>query len=229
MNTMSDNIRAKEKYDNFASMSGNIELNNCKGDVETMSGNIYLMKHYGDSVHSMSGDVFIQDSAINYIETMSGDITVHGAQIRGITSLSGDITIHKVTCNTIHCAELFGEESTIMTLFIQDNSPYIENIKNSNTKFKWWNPFTWFESNVTQTIKCGNNSTCFQSNGDTYIVSGKKIYRDGKCITKSAKPRTFILPDTIKVDKVIFDNGRTDNILKARHKTVVENGTWQKV
>lgn len=225
MRTMSDDIKLSGQIIDCNSMSGDISLTNCTGNVETMSGDIFLKRHYANNVKSMSGDCYIEDSRVNHIETMSGDIHVCRGMCRTIETLSGDVTLNKMSVNTVRCSELFGENSDIMTLIIIDNSSYMK----VTSGFKWWNPATWFNNNQIQ--YCGNNSTCFQSNGDMFIVKSEngKVYKDGKCITKSNKPRVFILPDTIRVDKVIFDNCREDNIVKSKRKVIVENGKWQKV
>jgi len=226
MNTMSDDVRLTKQEIDINTMSGDVFLTECEGDVNTMSGNIYLKKHYGNHVNSMSGDVNIEDSRVSHISTMSGDITVCRCMCRRIESLSGDVTLTKTSVNHVQCSELFGENSEIMTLTITDDTPYIKSV--GSTGFKWWNPFTWFNNDFIQIQKCGSNSISYQCNG-SITINNNKVYENGKCITKSDKPRKFYIPDTIRVDKIIFENGRTDNIVQSKRKPMVENGTWQKV
>lgn len=218
MNIMSGDIKLTKQDIDINTMSGNVTLFKCYGNVNTMSGDINLTNHQGKNVNSMSGDVTINDSDICKINTMSGDINLTHVNSNLVTSMNGDINIKYCDIMILECSELFGENSKIGTLIIRDNSDYIS-VNKENCGFKWWNPFTWGKTQIG-----GNNSTSIHSDG-VMILNGK-TYVNGKCITKSKHPRTFILPDTIEAKVVEFDNGRTDNILKSKYQFIVKNGKW---
>lgn len=225
METMSEDITLRNKTTTVRTMSGDINLDGCTGNVETMSGDITLKNHGGAHVLTMSGDIEINKGEIGRIESMSGDIDLSHVTCNKVLTMSGDLTIKDSEFNIVDCTELFGENSTIGQLYIKDSDYHI--IQSSG--FKWYNPFTWFDNNSIQFQSCGNNSNCIQINGDIIITNDRK-YQDGKCLTKSSRPRIFILPDTIKVEfKVVFENGREDNILKSKHKVNVEHGKWEKL
>lgn len=228
INLMSDDIGLTSQKIDVSTMSGDVTLHNCEGTVETMSGDIELVGHLGKIVQSMSGDINIEKSTVRKIETMSGDITLDEVYCNVVSSMSGDITINKCEIDTVVCSELFGDNSNVTKIIVRDNSEYIS-IYKEISGFKWWNPFTW---GTIQKQVCGDNSINIQGNNisigkDITINNGRK-YIDGECQCKSKRPRTFRLPDTIKVKVVEFDNGRKDNILKSKHEVKVINGKWVK-
>lgn len=68
-----DKIYINGNVNNISTMSGDVVLNEAKGDIKTTSGNVTCEGNCGGSITTVSGDVKAMDIA-GSVKTVSGDI-----------------------------------------------------------------------------------------------------------------------------------------------------------
>lgn len=194
MNTMNENITLYKQNNDCSSMSGNIHLYECMSAAKTMSGNIDLNNCKSKKVESMSGNIFITDSYIDDVSSISGDIMITKSIVDKINISTGKIMLKDANVNTVECGtDISLWKTNIKELILHGGY----NVKST---FEWWNPFSWFSSQIS-----GNNSINIQCNKGLFNSSDVKINgRTLKELDEDAEPIKFTIPDDCKIDRIIL-------------------------